>query len=177
MAHIVGPDHPLYAVLAHPVFDLPHALTMVALGLWAGQQEERTGWAMLAAFVVAVGIGIALGRLETLPPWRPIMVFLTMTALGGLAAARLRAPRRAAAALAALAGVYQGTLGTLAHWQGGTGPYAVADMAVAAIVVPAAVLHLVRCIRIAWVQIAFRVLASWIAAAGIMLLALLLRMR
>jgi len=176
-AHIVGPDSPLYDVLRHPVFEPTLAAVMIALGLWAGQQRPRTGWATAAIFLIAVVAGAAAANLDILPPLRPVAVAASMAVLGALAAARLRLPLWLAAALAAVAGFYQGVFGTLAHFQGGTGPYSIADLAVAAALLPVACLQLVQRLHAGWMQVVFRVLGSWIAAAGILLLALLIRIR
>jgi len=176
-AHIVGPDSPLYDVLRHPVFEPTLAAVMIALGLWAGQQRSRTGWAMAAIFLVAVIAGAGAATFDVLPPLRPIAVASSMVVLGALAAARLQLPLWLAAALAAMAGIYQGAFGTLAHFQGGTGPYSIADLAVAAALLPVAGLQLVQRLQAGWMQVVFRVLGSWVAAAGILLLALLIRIR
>lgn len=176
-AHLVGPDHPLYEALRHPAFELPTAATMIALGLWAGQQAARTAWAAMAAFLLAViGGALAAGH-DALPPLRGPAVALSMMTLGALSALKLRAPAWIAVAVALTAGAYQGVFGTLAHWQGGTGPYPVADLAVAAVLLPLAASQLAQRIRAGWAQIAVRVVGSWIAASGLLLLALLLRIR
>ena len=176
-AHIVGPDSPLYDVLRHPVFEPTLAAVMIALGLWAGQQKPRTGWATAAIFLIAVIAGAVAANFDLLPPLRPIAVASSMVVLGALVAARFQAPLWLAGALAAIAGFYQGVFGTLAHFQGGTGPYPIADLAVAAALLPLACLQLVRRLQAGWVQVVFRVLGSWVAAAGILLLALLIRIR
>lgn len=176
-AHVVGPDSPLYDVLRHPVFEPTPAAVMIALGLWAGQQTPRTGWTVAATFLVAVIAGAGAAQTDLLPPLRPVVVASSMVALGALTAARLQVPIWLAAALAALAGFYQGVFGTLAHFQGGTGPYSLPDLAVAAALLPVACLQLVQRLRAGWAQVVFRVLGSWIAAAGMLLLALLIRIR
>jgi urease accessory protein len=46
---------------AHPLSGLDHVLGMVAVGLWAGQQGGRVGWAAPLAFLAAVTAGAGLG--------------------------------------------------------------------------------------------------------------------
>jgi urease accessory protein len=159
------------------VFEPTLAAVMIALGLWAGQQPPRAGWSAAASFLLATVAGAATAQLDILPPLRPIAVASSMALLGALTAARLQVPAWIAATLAAVAGFYQGVFGTLAHFQGGTGPYSLPDLAVAAALLPVACLQLVQRLRAGWVQVVFRVLGSWIAAAGILLLALLIRIR
>jgi urease accessory protein len=58
--------------LAHPLLGLDHLFAMVAIGLWAAQQNGRALWAVPAAFVGAMVLGgvlawtgIALPQVET----------------------------------------------------------------------------------------------------------------
>lgn len=176
-AHLVGPGHPLAAVLRHPAFEPLHAAAMLALGLSAGQQAPRAGWIMLGAFALATAGGAVAAGQEFLPPLRAPAVAATLIVFGALAALHQRLPWWAGAMLAGTAGVYQGALGTLAHWQGGTGPYPASEIVVAALLLPMLALQFERRLRVGWLKIALRVVGSWIAASGILLLALLLRLR
>lgn len=57
-----GHEHSgLAAGLAHPVFGLDHLLAMLAVGLWAAQQQGRARWAVPLAFVAAMLMGGLLG--------------------------------------------------------------------------------------------------------------------
>jgi len=53
-----GHDHAgVLAGLAHPVFGLDHLLAMLAVGLWAAQQQGTARWALPLTFVVTMLFG------------------------------------------------------------------------------------------------------------------------
>lgn len=51
------------AGFAHPLTGLDHVLTMVAVGLWAGQNTGRTRWTIIGSFLLSMLLGGILGVL------------------------------------------------------------------------------------------------------------------
>jgi urease accessory protein len=176
---VVAPGSPASDLLHHPAFAPPHALPLIAAGLWAGQTGGRAGWALLAALIAGTAAGIGLVWLDTPPPFRAPGTFAAMIVFGGLCAAALRPPWWVAMALGALAGIWQGALGSVPPFRGGTGDWTADQMMVAAILWPLAAWQLglrAGAARTGWPAIVVRVAASWIAASGILLLAFTLRL-
>jgi urease accessory protein len=166
-------------VLHHPLFSAAHALPLLAAGLWAGQSGGRAGQALVVALVVGAALGIVAVKIGSAPPWRSAAVFGAMIAFGGLAAMRLRLPWPAAGALGLACGIWQGALGTVPPFQGGTGDWTATQTIVAAVLAPLVGYQLAmraRAMRAQWPRVVVRVAASWIAAAGILLLAFTLRL-
>lgn len=160
----------------HPAFELAHALPLLAAGLWAGQTGGRAGAAAVVGIVAGALAGAALVAVSALPPFRSPAVFASMVVFGGLCAAALALPWWAAGALGAAAGVYQGTVGTLPPFQGGTGDYTADQVVVAALLLPLAAQQIAARARPHWARILVRVAGSWIAAAGLLLLAFTARL-
>jgi urease accessory protein len=176
LAHVVAPGTPFSEILHHPAFEPAHALPLLAAGLWAGQSGGRAGAALVIAVIAGAAAGAGLVALDRPPPWRSLMVFASMLAFGGLCAAAMRPPWPVAAALEAAAGLYQGAVGTLEPFRGGTGDYTADQVIVAALLLPLAAYQIAARARAGWARIAVRVAASWIAAAGILLLAFTARL-
>ncbi|WP_256677026.1 HupE/UreJ family protein, partial [Pseudomonas sp. PICF6] len=60
-AHPGHGDNGLMAGLGHPIGGLDHLLAMLAVGLWAAQQQGAARWALPCTFVVSMLIGGLLG--------------------------------------------------------------------------------------------------------------------
>jgi urease accessory protein len=67
--HEVATGHSAFSVgLLHPWTGLDHLLAMIAVGLWATQIGGRALWLVPVSFLVAMGLGAALGQIGfTLP--------------------------------------------------------------------------------------------------------------
>jgi urease accessory protein len=176
-AHVVAPGTPLSAILHHPAFAPVHALGLMGAGLWAGQQADRTGWVMIGALLAGVVLGIALGRIGWLPPWRTPVLFAGIGVLGAATALRWRPPAAIGAAIAAAVGLYQGVVGTIPEFMGGSGHNAPPDIAVAALVLGVLGREISVRARPPWARIVVRIAGSWIAAAAILLLAFSFRIQ
>lgn len=176
-AHDLGDRYgPLLGALLHPLTALDHLLALVALGLLAGQQRGRGMRVALAALLVALPAGVVAGMHGLLAgPLAPLLGHANLVSVplfGTLVALARPLPAAAAGALAALAGLSHGgenglDLGTHASTIAAALGVAVAG-AVAA--VPPALLG--SRLPSGWPRMAARVAGSWIAAIGLIMLAL-----
>jgi len=176
-SHVMAPDTVLSEALHHPAFDPVHAVAFAAAGLWAGQQDDRRGWILLCVLCLGVVAGIALAKINWLPPGRSQSVFLGITVLGIAIAARWRPHLAIGIVLVATVGVLQGIIGALPEFKGGTGHHSAADVVVAAGILSILAQELSRRATPAWAGIVIRVAGSWIAAAAILLAAFTVRLQ
>lgn len=90
-AHVLpGDPQGLHEGFIHPFTGLDHLLAMVAVGLWAAQQNTRARWLIPVSFVSVMALGgwlgmkgLALGGVET-------GIALSLLVLGGLIAMKAR---------------------------------------------------------------------------------------
>lgn len=166
----------------HPLTAFDHLLAFLAVGLLAGQQQAPAVWRVAAAFIAGLLIGVGLSTALPLSPEAVRLIngfnLVSFMVLGGLVAAAPRLPPRFAAALAALFGASHGLengldlLGKLSL-PSVLGLLTAGLLAVAPI---AALVCILRArLRAAWPVIAVRVLGSWIAAIGLIVLGLRFR--
>jgi urease accessory protein len=98
-----GHDHSgLLAGIAHPVFGLDHLLAMLAVGLWAAQQQGRARWALPLTFVVTMLVGGLLGFAGLQLPLMETGIAGSVLALGLLVALAVRPSLAIATGLTAL---------------------------------------------------------------------------
>ncbi len=98
-----GHDHSgLLAGVAHPVFGLDHLLAMLAVGLWAAQQQGQARWALPLTFVVTMLGGGLFGFAGVELPLLETGIAGSVLALGLLVALSVRPPLALAAGLTAL---------------------------------------------------------------------------
>jgi urease accessory protein len=149
-----------------------HLLAIVALGLLAGQQAHRIPLATLAAFA----IGLLIGSLAVAAAIREnpasLALLLLAAAAAGLVVVAYDVPRWLVS-LMALAGGAALPLNSPPHEL--TIANAVASqvgLATAAIVTFAAASFVTTLAQSPWQHIAIRIVASWIAASAILVLAL-----
>jgi urease accessory protein len=161
-----------YGGLLHPTTALDLAPPLVALGLLAGQNGKPAARRMLvvlpAAFVLGTGLGGALP-----PPAHLATVNAgSFVVLGLLLALDALLPSALLLGLGAALGLYNG-LANGSGMAGGSDPVLFllgsALAGFAAILLPSAV---VVSLTAGWQRIGVRVLGSWLAAVGAMILAL-----
>ncbi|BAP78156.1 MULTISPECIES: HupE/UreJ family protein [Stutzerimonas] len=98
-----GHDHAgVLAGLAHPVFGLDHLLAMLAVGLWAAQQQGTARWALPLTFVMTMLFGGLAGFAGFEMPLMETGIAGSVLALGLLVALAVRPPLAIAAALTVL---------------------------------------------------------------------------
>jgi urease accessory protein len=161
-----------YSGLLHPVSHTEVALAVIALGLLAGQMTAELSWPTVRAFVVSVLVGSVLGLLSPGLLWSSITVTLSLLVLGTLVAVRVELPSMLTVGLALFFGLSVGyangteMLGNLkmpVFYVGGL------SVCVGLLLLYSA--QLVRRFRAFWFQTAVRVIGSWIAATGGLMLA------
>jgi urease accessory protein len=87
-----GHGQGLLAGAGHPLSGLDHLLAMVAVGLWAAQQEGRGRWALPCTFLVAMLVGGALGFAGVDLPGLESGIAASVLALGLAVALAVRPP-------------------------------------------------------------------------------------
>lgn len=162
-----------YSGMLHPLLHFETLLPALALALWAGQLGTPHAWRLPLAFLGAAMLGALAGVLEIALPLGNASLRVSMLVLGLLVAARGALPAWMALAMAALFGLLEGQVHTYepeatierpALFISGVG-------ASIGLILFHVVTRVVR-YRAFWVQIGVRVLGSWIAATGLLVLAL-----
>jgi urease accessory protein len=161
-----------YAGLVHPLTALEHVFPFLAVGLLAGQQGARSARAILGCFALALIAGAVLGRFE---PGATFILYVngaSFVVLGGLVALARRLPVWVLFALSALFGLTHGYANGTAMTSDMLALNFVAGMAGAGVIVVSLGAGVVLSLRASWTKIAVRVVGSWIAAIGLMTIAL-----
>ncbi|MFV3372418.1 HupE/UreJ family protein [Pseudomonas sp. NY15435] len=91
-AHPGHGDHGLIAGIAHPITGLDHLLAMVAVGLWAAQQQGAARLALPCTFVGTMLIGGLLGFEGLEIPFMETGIAASVLALGLCVALAVRPP-------------------------------------------------------------------------------------
>jgi urease accessory protein len=174
----VASAHPMqgvgdfYAGMLHPVTTMEFLLPIIALSLLAGQQARTCAIAMLVTFPVSLAIGAVIAIPIHLPSIVTWIDLGSMAGLGLLVAAALPLPPSVAAALSALMGLTIG-LANGAELGSQVSPYRfVPGLALAGLMLVTYGIGCVRRLNAPWMRIGFRVIGSWIAAIGILVLSL-----
>ena len=158
-----------YAGLLQPIYHPESLLAALAIVLWSTQQEPNAGFLVCAAFVTAVVVGSATALLGARVPGAEWGTRVAMLTFGPLAAAHLRLPMLFGAALAAVAGLASGAAATAPEaaqitrpvlWTLGLGGGA----ALLGVYAHQAVWRF----QAFWMQIAVRIVGSWITAIGLL---------
>lgn len=92
----------LMAGVAHPITGLDHLLAMLAVGLWAAQQQGAARWALPVTFVSTMLLGGLLGFEGLELPFMETGIAASVLALGLLVAVAVRPPMFVAVGLTAL---------------------------------------------------------------------------
>ncbi len=169
-AHLVSTGlGPVYDGILHFAVTLEDLVPTLALALLAGlrgtNQSRIVIFVLPLAWLVAGGAAVIVGRSAVLPlGWLPFVL------LGGLVAADARLPRNVTTALSVLLGVFLGYANGAAMGGGGPGLRGVLGVAVAVFVLTTLVTATVVSFQEGWLRIVWRVLGSWIAASGLLLL-------
>jgi hypothetical protein len=174
---VVGPG--FFEGLMQPVLEAGMLLPLVAAALFVGQQwGARPGWPRLAwaAFALSLAVALGLSLTDAVPLSRVPWPSLLAAAFGGLmvAVARVWGEPVAATVAAVLgAGVGLAAVPPPAAASSTAVPWVLAaGLFAGGLAWALAGAALVRPLRWAWAKVGVRVLASWVAAASSIVLAL-----
>ena len=173
-AHLVNTGMgPVYDGIGHLLLTPEDLVPVIALSLYCGLRGPGAG--RLAMFVLPVAwclggfIGLSLDLDTTLP--LPALSFLV---LGGLVAADAKLPVQLIGPLTAMIGLVHGVLNGLILQSGPGGPAILGIMGALFVLVTLLSAFVVSLER-SWSRIAVRVMGSWVAACGILMIAFYFR--
>jgi urease accessory protein len=162
-----------YSGMLHPLLHFETLLPTLALALWSGQHGGPQSWRLPLAFLATVLLGTAVGALEIDLRFGPASLRLSMLVLGLLVATRWRLPASLAMTMALLFGLFEGQINTYDPETKIERP--LLFIAGVGSSIGLILFHVVtRVVRYQafWVQTAVRILGSWIAATGLLVLTL-----
>ncbi|MEZ5066325.1 MAG: HupE/UreJ family protein [bacterium] len=155
----------------HPLVSLEHALPLLALAVLVAQQGRDRARTGVLLWPFAFAIGAALGFTRELPAFLPTANRIGFVVLGGLAAASWRLPRALGSGIliaAAIGHGFENAAGAIVRRPMLFGAGSVTGTTFVLLLLLGAVVSL----RAGWPRLVPRVVASWIAAIGVMMLAL-----
>ena len=162
-----------YAGLIHPITALEHVFPIVAIGLLAGQQGAKNARLVLGIFAAGLLAGVALGHDAA---GSPLMLYVngaSFVVLGGLVAIARRLPVWLLAIIAGMFGLSHG----FANGAAMRPEMVVINFDAGVVSAGGVVLSLgaaiVLSLKRPWTKVAVRVVGSWIAAIGMMTIALM----
>ncbi len=161
-----------YGGMLHPLTTLEHLLPILGLSLLAGQQGPRRGrWVLLMLPVGLLMGGVVASHLE---PSLYVTWFnrLSFIVVGILVAAALRPPLPAMAALALLLGLSHGYENVAGIFSNVALHLFVSGVIVSGIALTAVFAASAVSLQAPWQRVAIRVVGSWIAAIGILMIGL-----
>jgi hydrogenase/urease accessory protein HupE len=166
---------PVYDGVAHFLSSPDDLLAALTLALWAGARGapygRRTLFVLPTAWLLAslLGVATAAGDGGT------TISALWLLALGALLASNLALPPLVATALAVLLGLQRGLGNGSGMVHSADTIVALVGLGLAVFVVVALAAAFVVGLRAAWARVAVRVIGSWVAASGLLLLGWSLR--
>jgi urease accessory protein len=107
-AHPGHGDNGLVAGLTHPLTGVDHLLAMLAVGLWAAQQQGTARWALPLTFVATLLLGGIIGFEGLALPALESGIAASVLALGLAVALAVRPPLALALAATALFALFHG---------------------------------------------------------------------
>lgn len=175
-AHLVTTGlGPVYDGVAHLAFSPADMALLVVLTLLAGMRGARSGRWLLALLPAAWLLGGLAGLrfpINASLGWATGLSFLLA---GGLVAADRNLPLPLVAALAAIIGGFHGFLTGAALAEASAAGLELTGELVALTVVVTLVAGLVVSLKAFWMRVAVRVMGSWIAATGLLMIGWSLR--
>jgi urease accessory protein len=162
-----------YAGLIHPLTALEHVFPIVAVGLLAGQQGAKNARLVLGVFAAALLVGVVLGKGAD---GTQLLIYVngaSFVVVGGLVAIARRLPAWVLTAVAGLFGLSHGYANGAAMRPEMAVLNFDAGVVSAGLVVVSLGAGIVLSLERPWSKVAVRVVGSWIAAIGMMTLALM----
>jgi urease accessory protein len=161
---------PVYDGLMHFLMSPQDLAPALALALLAGLRGASYGRHALFVLPTAWLLGGLTGLEATAASAHPVVSAFWFMLLGGLLAADAKLSLRMTTALAALLGLYHGYLNGTGLGLSGTSAAVLIGLIFAVFVLVALAAALVVQLRASWARIAVRVVGSWIAASGLLML-------
>lgn len=159
-----------YAGMLHPLTAIEFLLPMIALSLLAGQQDRRSAIAMLVTFPLSLAVGAVLGIPVHLPSVVSWINLSSMAAIGLLVATARPMPLSVPTALSTVLGLTIGLANGVELGEQVSAWRFIPGLALAGLLLVGYGIGCVRRLTTPWMRIGFRVLGSWIAAVGILVL-------
>lgn len=156
----------------HPLAEPAQLLSLLLAGLWLGQLRLQTCGREALLMALAFALGLAATHALGAPAAPDAVLLAPAAALGLTVALQLPLPRRAAWPLLALIALLVGVGTRIDMPSAGTSASALAGSACAAALLTAWVAVVAQQPQAAWARIALRVVASWLSAAALLVLAL-----
>lgn len=98
----------LLAGFSHPLFGWDHVLAMLAVGLWAAQQNGRTSWRLPLVFVGLMTVGAIVAGAGLVLPASETGIATSLLVLGLLLAFAVRPPAIFSMAMVGLFALFHG---------------------------------------------------------------------
>jgi urease accessory protein len=175
-AHLVTTGlGPFYDGALHLLLSPEDLLGLVAVVALAGLQGARAGRMTVISLTMAwfiagfAGLNLAIGFDF---PWLSVS---SMVILGVLVAVNPTLPPAAVATIGGLYGVLHGLLNGSALAFIGAGPGTLAGITATVLIIALLCSALIVALKAAWMRVAVRVVGSWIAAVGMLMLGWLVR--
>lgn len=173
-AHLVTTGMgPVYDGIGHLVLTPEDLVPAVAIALYAGLRGTAAGRYTLFLFPAAWLLGGMLGLRVDFTPLFPI-ASLSFVIMGILIAADLHLPRQAFSLVALIIGLVHGFYNGIALKEGPAG-LGLLGIMTALFVLVALIAAFVVSLKPSWTRIAVRVLGSWVAAMGILMIGWFMR--
>jgi urease accessory protein len=160
-----------FSGIVHPLLEPAHAMALLVLGLLIGRQGLKNSQPALPGFVLALVAGlVAAGADRGLDTSAFVLAAAALTGLAVAGAQKL--PPLATAAVAACLGLGIGLDSRPQGLDGSAMAVMLLGIAIGCCVWLLNVIGLVHQLRRAWLQVLVRVVASWVSAAAVLVLAL-----
>jgi urease accessory protein len=167
---------PVYDGLLHFFLSPEDLIPVLALALFGGLRGAPYGrralFTLPAAWLAAGFLGMALNT-----SGGGTLTAISFLLLGGLVAADVKLSLQGTTTLAALVGFLHGYLNGAAMGQPGAGSLALVGLVSGVFILVALAAAFVTRLQLPWTRIAVRVLGSWIAASGLLMLGWAMRRR
>jgi urease accessory protein len=160
-----------YGGLLGPILVPAHALGLLALGLFIGQQDSRTRRAPAAIFAAALIIGLGSLVLAVGPTPAGAVLLAASAALGALVAIARPLPRPVGWLAAAATGTTVGLDSPPQAISIERATITLIGTGLGACIALAIVVAVTACLRRHWQLLGVRILGSWIAASAVLALA------
>lgn len=172
LAHPMKGVGDFYAGMLHPMISVECVLPIIALSLFAGQQNRRTAIGILLSFPIASVLGAWLGRVLPVSPFVAVISTAAMAVLGILIALNRTLPLQISVILSAILGLTVGWANGGELTSDSSAYRFIPGLAVVGLLLISYGIGLVRYFNMPWAKIGVRVTGSWIAAVGILILSL-----